>query len=223
MRAAVGLACCLMASLPAAAQEAKPAEPDKPVTERTTTVGDAVATPVSDLNLKKDAIPALLIAAQERPYDTTGLRRCPQIAAAVNELNAVLGPDIDLPQDAKGRTSAGSVAQAAVGSFIPFRGLIREISGANASERKLGAAIQAGIARRSYLKGLGEARGCRYPARSAGPAEIAAAATPAKAEAKTAEQAKAAAPAKPARPQPGKRSKGVHFVSEPVVQETGKK
>ncbi|MFN5902150.1 MAG: hypothetical protein ACK439_04155, partial [Novosphingobium sp.] len=74
-----------------------------------------------------------------------------------------------------------------------------------------------------YLPGLGEARGCRDPARSAGPAEIAAAATPAKAEAKTAEQAKAAAPAKPARPQPGKRSKGVHFVSEPVVQETGKK
>lgn len=219
MRAALVLACCLMAPCPALAQEAKQEEPPKPVTERTTTVGDAVATPVEDLNLKKDAIPPLLIAAQERPYDTTGLRRCPQIAAAVTELDAVLGPDIDLPQDAKGRTSAGSVAQAAVGAFIPFRGLIREISGANASERRLEAAIQAGIARRSYLKGLGEARGCRYPARAAGPAEIAAAAAPA---APVRSEAKPAAEAKPARQPRGKPAKGVTFVSEPVVQKTPK-
>lgn len=218
MRAALVIACCLITPLAAAAQEAKPAEAEKPVTERSTSMGDAVATPVSDLNLRKEAIPPLLLTAQQQPYATAGLRRCGQIVAAVGELDVVLGPDIDLPQDTKSRTSAGSVAQAAVGSFIPFRGLIREISGANESERKLGAAIQAGIARRAYLKGLGEARGCRYPARSAGPAEIAALAPP-PAEAKAA----APAPAKPARQQRSKRSKGVSYVSEPVVQDTKKK
>ena len=124
------------------------------------------------------AVLSLLIAAQERPYDLAKLKRCTDIAAAVGELDAVLGPDIDLPQDAARRTSAGSVAQAAVGSFIPFRGLIREISGANDSQRKLQAAVQAGIARRSFLKGVGGARGCRYPASPASAADIAALTAP---------------------------------------------
>ena len=35
-----------------------------------------------------DTIPSLLIAAQENPYDMTGLSRCSQIAAAVGELDA---------------------------------------------------------------------------------------------------------------------------------------
>ncbi|MFN9375611.1 MAG: hypothetical protein ACK564_01015, partial [Novosphingobium sp.] len=71
------------------AQEAKPAEakePDKPVSDRSPSMGDAVATPASDLNLKKDTIPPLLLTAQERPYTLVGLRRCPEIAAAVSEL-----------------------------------------------------------------------------------------------------------------------------------------
>lgn len=217
---AVSLGLAILAA-PAVGQDAKPQDPDKPVTERSTSMGDAVATPVSDLNIKKDAIPPLLLTATEKPYDLTGLKRCGEIAAAVGELDAVLGPDIDLPQDAKGRTSAGSVAQAAVGSFIPFRGLIREISGANESQRRWQTAIQAGIARRAYLKGVGEARGCRYPARSAGPAEIAALAPPAAANA--AAPADKAKPAEPAKPAPRERRKGrqtVKFVSEPVVQST---
>jgi hypothetical protein len=63
--------------------------------------------------------------------------------------------------------SPGRVAQSVVGSLIPFRGVIREISGANAHDRALREAVIAGVARRSFLKGIGQARGCRYPARSA--------------------------------------------------------
>lgn len=217
MRFALFIA-CLVLPVSALAQDAKPAEskpaeakePDKPVSDREPSMGDAMATPASDLNLKKDTIPPLLLAAQERPYSLTGLKRCTEIAAAVGELDAVLGPDVDLPADAKGRVTAGRVAQAAVGSFIPFRGLIREISGANEQQRKVQAAVQAGIARRAYLKGVGEARGCRYPARSAGPADIAALNAPEPA-------------AKPVtRPKPKatrkQRGKGVTFTAEPVVQ-----
>lgn len=207
MRFALFIA-CLILPVSAYAQEAK--EPDKPVSDRSPSMGDAVATPASDLNLKKDTIPPLLLTAQERPYTLVGLRRCPEIAAAVGELDTVLGPDIDLPAEARNRMTAGRVAQAAVGSFIPFRGLIREISGANEQERKIQAAVQAGVARRAYLKGVGEARGCRYPARSAGAAEIAALAAP-----QPAAQAEAKAERKPSRKQ---RSKGVTFTSEPVVQ-----
>ena len=206
-------------ALPINAQEAKPAEasePDKPVSDREPSMGDAVATPASDLNLKKDTIPPLLLAAQERPYDLAGLRRCTEIAAAVGELDAVLGPDVDLPADAKGRVTAGRVAQAAVGSFIPFRGLIRELSGANGQDRKIQLAVQAGIARRAYLKGMGEARGCRYPARSAGPAELAALTAP---QGQAQAQSETRPDHQPSRKQ---RSKGVTFVAQPVVQRVKK-
>jgi hypothetical protein len=200
------------------AQEANPAtsppevkEPDKPVSDREPSMGDAVATPASDLNLKKDTIPPLLLTAQVSPYTLAGLKRCPDLAAAVTDLDVVLGPDIDLPADAKGGISAGRVAQAAVGSFIPFRGLIREISGANEQERKIQAAVQAGFARRAYLKGVGEARGCRYPARAAGPAEIAA---------MTASQDQTAQPAAKPDPKPARKQQrnGVTYTAKPVVQ-----
>ena len=158
-----------MAISPAMAKD-EPAEAEKPkapVTSKEITAVDVAATPVTDLNLRKDEIPQLLLDAQASPYSVSGLSRCPQIAAKVGEFDAVLGDDIDLPQTEGRRVSGGRVAQWVVGSFIPFRGLIREVSGANGQQLRFQAAIQAGVARRSFLKGLGEAKGCRYPARSA--------------------------------------------------------
>lgn len=182
------LAAAVAAFLPAAAMaQDKPAEPAKPITERDVGAKDVALTPLSDLNLRKGEIPPLLIAAQERPYDLTGLSRCPALAAAVGELDAVLGEDLDVAQ-AKGQTlSAGRVAQSVARAFIPFNGVIREISGANNQERKIQTAIYAGTARRSFLKGVGQQRGCRYPARSATPQVIAAA----QAEAEAAQAARA--------------------------------
>lgn len=184
--------------------ELKTAQPDKPITDRDVSATDVVATPLDDLNLRKEDLPALLIAAQDRPYDLTGLRRCPQIAAAVGELDAVLGDDIDMPRDGKSDMSAGRVAKEAVASFIPFRGLIRELSGANGQERKLQVAIYAGTARRSFLKGVGEARGCSYPARSATPAMMA-----------TREARETTPPVKQSR---RRDNDGVTYVAQPVVQ-----
>lgn len=154
----------------AAAGFAAPAwadEPAAPFTERDLTAVDVAATPASDLNLRKRAIPAQLIAAQQKPYDLTGLSECPHIAAEVGELDAILGEDMDVAQARRRGPSAGRLAQWAVGSFIPFRGAIREISGANGHERRMTDAVQAGLARRAFLKGVGEAKGCLYPARSA--------------------------------------------------------
>lgn len=158
-----------LAVSPAMARD-EPAEAEKPkapITSKEISAVDVAATPMSDLNLRKDEIPQILIDAQTSPYSVNGLSRCPQIAAKVGEFDAILGDDIDLPQTEGRRVSGGRVAQWVVGSFIPFRGLIREVSGANGQQLRLQAAIQAGVARRSFLKGLGEAKGCRYPARSA--------------------------------------------------------
>ena len=65
------------------------------------------------------------------------------------------------------KLSVGGVAQSVVGSFIPFRGIIREISGANKHEDELQDAIVAGMMRRAFLKGMGLKLGCAYPARPA--------------------------------------------------------
>ena len=156
------IATIAIGAVPAAAQD-----DTKPVTDKEVTAVDVVATPATDLNLKKDEIPALLITAQERPYTLRGTSTCSQLSAAIGDLDAVLGDDIDLPKDGGRKMNAGRVAQSVVGSFIPFRGIIREVSGANNRERELQAAIIAGMARRAFLKGTGQAKGCRYPARSA--------------------------------------------------------
>jgi hypothetical protein len=187
----LSLAAAALISWPAASRaQNRPAdppkveEPSKPITERDVGAKDVALTPLSDLGLRKGEIPQLLIDAQVAPYDLSGMRGCAQIAAAIGELDALLGDDLDVAI-AKGQSiQAGRVAQSVVGSFIPFRGVIRELSGANAQERRVQAAIYAGTARRSFLKGVGQQRGCRYPARSATPGIIAAAEREAAAEAR---------------------------------------
>jgi hypothetical protein len=59
------------------------------------------------------------------------------------------------------------VAKNVVASFIPFRGILRELTGAAEQERDWRAAIYAGAVRRGFLKGLGQQKGCAYPARPA--------------------------------------------------------
>ena len=96
------------------------------------------------------------------------------MAGTVAVDRSVVGPDRDIPADRAEKLSVGRVAQSAVGSFIPFRGIIREVSGANGHQRKVDDAVEAGTARRSFLKGYGQARGCAYPAREVTPKALAA-------------------------------------------------
>ena len=142
-------------------------DPAKPVTHNDVSAVDVVATPATDLNLRKTEIPALLTAAVEEPYSLRGLGSCRRLVSAVGDLDAVLGDDVDMPPASGKRIRPGHVAKEVIGNFIPFEGVIREISGANGHDRRLQSAIASGAARRSFLKGTGQARGCAYPARSA--------------------------------------------------------
>lgn len=175
LRAAL-IASSAVLALPAAASDPVPAGANppsaRPITNQKVTAVDVIATPAGDLNLRKGKIPALLDAAVADPYNLAGLKTCAQISVAVNQLDAILGPDRDIPADRAERLSVGRVAQSAVGSFIPFRGIIREVSGANSHQRKIDDAVEAGTARRSFLKGFGQARGCAYPAREITPAAL---------------------------------------------------
>ncbi|RVT87885.1 hypothetical protein [Inhella crocodyli] len=129
-------------------------------------VGQAATTPLRDLNLVNAPIPELLQATQKAPYAMPGDRSCPALAAAVAELDAVLGPDLDAPKGDKpslgdrGQAEAGKALQRAAEGAVPFRGWIRKLSGAERYSRQVEAAIQAGEARRAYLRGIATGQSC---------------------------------------------------------------
>lgn len=147
---------------PAVAQETQ-----QPVTDRDPDAERVAETPLRDLNVKKDGIPPALEAAAANPYSTEGLTSCAAVTRAVQELDTLLGPDFDLGEKRAKGVTAGKVAESVVGGLIPFRGLIREASGAASAERRLQVAIFAGATRRGFLKGLGVQRGCNWPAKPA--------------------------------------------------------
>ena len=159
------LTAALAASIVAAPAQAR--DPDEQAMNRTPDAQDVAMTPVTDLNLKKDEIPSVLLAAAVDPYASTGIRECADIAAALTPLDAALGPDMDVVQPDSERVSAGAVAKSVVASFIPFRGVLRELSGAADHQREFQAAIYAGAIRRGFLKGLGQQMKCPYPSRPA--------------------------------------------------------
>ena len=114
-------------------------------------------------------IPAKLAAIQASPYSLAGMGKCAAIAQEVRELDAVLGPDaneiVEKSLADKREATAGRMIGSAGKSLIPFSGIVGEVTGANAERRRYAIAVQAGTARRGFLKGVGLTRGCRAPAR----------------------------------------------------------
>lgn len=131
-------------------------------------VRDVAKTPLEDVGLDKDEIPEILLTAAQNPYAATGTATCNALVGEIASLDNVLGDDYDRAGEEKTGIDGKKVAKSVVGSIIPFRGIVREVSGAAGDARKAAAAVRAGIARRAYLKGLGEGRGCEYPARPKG-------------------------------------------------------
>lgn len=148
------------------------------VAQPTPTVEDVITKPLADVNLKKREMPPELLAIRDHPYASEGLTTCTAIMTEIEKLNGALGPDFDeVEVDEETRKRKQDVANAAgglVSSLIPFRSLIREISGAGRADRDYREALYAGVVRRGYLKGLGQARNCPAPARPLHPLEGAA-------------------------------------------------
>ena len=131
--------------------------------EKDTTIDDAkdvVTQPARDVGIEKEEVPPVLIAAAQAPYGRDGVRTCAQLTGAIRALTAELGPDYGDGSERKASVlkRGGSIA---VNSFIPFRSLIREASGAASADREMAAAQRAGVARRGFLRGLYTQRGCR--------------------------------------------------------------
>ncbi|MDO6414882.1 hypothetical protein Q4F19_10865 [Sphingomonas sp. BIUV-7] len=126
--------------------------------------GQIASRPVVDVGAKKTEIPPVLQRAAVNPYATAGMTSCPQLRSSLASLSAVLGPDFRVGANTQ-ENRAGKLAEAGgktlVNGLVPFRSLVREISGAAPAERRLNAAISAGHARRGFLRGLAVARKCR--------------------------------------------------------------
>ena len=128
-------------------------------------VKDVAKPPLEDVGLSKEEISDILLTAAEDPYAPAGNGRCKALIAEVARLDSVLGNDYDIAEDSKDGLDTKKAAKSVVGSIIPFRGLVREISGAAGNQRRAETAVTAGLVRRGFLKGLGQAKGCKYPGR----------------------------------------------------------
>lgn len=151
-------------------------------------LGDAAMSPLEDLNLRRDVIPAEL-AKLQTPYDPVGDVSCAGLAREVRVLDTYLDIDEDVKlarqrakeleeeQEEEERSrlanidiaeeasdfALGTVASEARG-LIPFRGLVRQVSGAKGHAARVEEAFNKAYLRRAFLKGMGLSKGCSYPA-----------------------------------------------------------
>ncbi len=176
MKTSLCLLCAVLLTACAATSSSREGSsaPEAPSTAATQ-IGQAVTTPLSDLNLVRADIPAVLAAALKGPYAAPADRSCAALTAEVQALDAALGADLDTPVTASDPSlierGAGAAGNAAVGALrgaaegaVPFRGWIRKLSGAEKYSKEVAAAIAAGSIRRAFVKGLGQSAGCLAPA-----------------------------------------------------------
>ncbi len=184
-----GLAASLVACTSTPSQ---PASPDNAETQQSDSatqqamnktssgIGAAATAPLKDFNLRRDKIPPLLRTIRN-PYALDSEIECEEIARRVEALNAILGRDWDIPppdkaslraRAADGASTAflDTVASEASG-LIPYRGVVRTVSGANRHASKVRKAYERGSHRRTFLKGVGQSKGCAAPAAPAHMAE----------------------------------------------------
>lgn len=129
-------------------------------------VEQALTQPFKDLSILREETPDALKTAAAQPYRATA--ECEAIAREIAELNILLGKDFDEEVVFKNRTGE-QIASNLIGSAVdlPFRGVIRHVSGAAKREREKADAVVASIARRGYLRGIADERCAETPDASA--------------------------------------------------------
>lgn len=165
-----GFVALMALATPALAQTPAPEKPKSDPKSDLDKVGDTmenVATkPLKDLNIIQAKVDPEVERIMAAPYALNGIKTCAQFKTAIGKLTAVLGPDVDAPEnraknDKSPAEQALSLGESAAGGIIPFSGVIRRLSGAQAKQDYAKAAIYAGSVRRAYLKGTARAKGCK--------------------------------------------------------------
>lgn len=146
---------------------------------------DAATGPLEDLNIRKREIPEPLKLAVRDPYATPEAKKCDDIRGQIAELDDILGADmqpqevevasaddhflglsvsdVKMPTADQVESSAGGFLHNKVMDFIsskvnilPFRSIVRTVSGADRYQKKVTQAYEAGKLRRAYLKGYAQ-------------------------------------------------------------------
>ncbi len=132
--------------------------------------GEIIKQPLKDLNVFQPEIPATLLKAKAAPYAVPAAKDCQMLNAEIADLDRALGPDLDIATEKDESVSKKisdetfNLARGAVSGLIPYRGVVRFVTGAEKHARTINEALLAGAVRRSYLKGYGEMLACNYPA-----------------------------------------------------------
>jgi hypothetical protein len=135
----------------------------KPATQDQKNIGSVAAAPLKDLGLVRPEAPRQL-ADIAYPYDLVRLTSgCAQISYEIGSLDALLGQEFYTApsgvSDRAGQAAMGA-AEGAASGLIPFRGVVRTVTGANRAQANVEHAIEMGVLRRAFLRGYGAAQGC---------------------------------------------------------------
>lgn len=104
-------------------------------------------------------MPQLLERVAAAPYAAPEPRTCEELERQIAELDGLLGADVDV-EGAGGQDLVGGWARGALRDLIPYRGVLRFVTGASKKEKALAGAILASSVRRGYLKGVRETLAC---------------------------------------------------------------
>lgn len=139
---------------------------------------EAVQSPLVDLNIKRSEIPESLQHITGRPYATPERLQCKVMKEEIEALDSALGPDMSSGEIKNSLTDdktdyvkegASMLQSEAIGfvagkaSIIPFRGIVRQVTGAAKHSKEVARAYESGKLRRAYLKGLSTALKCDQP------------------------------------------------------------
>lgn len=134
------------------------------------TMRGAIVQPLQDFNLIREKIPASLRKAEEAPYAQPDPMSCTAIHAEIAVLDDALGPDADVKdpspagRTAQGRMMIGRSAVSAVQDlttdWIPLRSWVRTLTGAQSHSAQVRKAVNAGLMRRAFLKGIAQSQDC---------------------------------------------------------------
>lgn len=142
----------------------------------------AVTQPLRDFGLIRPTIPPELSRIVD-PYAPPMGPGCSWLNYELAGLETVLGSEASRSPDRRRSgtevvgDAADSAVRGAVSDLIPARGLVRQLSGAEAADRELARAQERGRVRRAYLMGLSHANACGAPP-AAVPASVVPALTP---------------------------------------------
>ncbi|MGJ8559528.1 MAG: hypothetical protein ACSHX3_04755 [Litorimonas sp.] len=122
----------------------------------------AMMSPVNDIGFDNIEIPDYL-GTMTDPYAKVP-STCQSLRTEVVKLDGLLGDDVDVPEEIaeKREQTALNATSSTLGSvLIPFRGVVRALSGAAANERDAREAYERGLVRRAYLKGMAQQMDCK--------------------------------------------------------------